>query len=74
VIVSGEVDLGMKRTDYQNTAELARWQNGDAFGVAVRRTQSHLVGKKLPAPPEKKNSPSVKVDPSRYKRLAASPS
>jgi len=73
VIVLNEVDLGMKRTNYRNTAaELAaRLQMNYAFGVQfVELSPVHLSREiKGVTAPEKEFAEIVKVDPARYKGL-----
>lgn len=73
VIVLNEVDLGMKRTDYRNTAAdlAARLKMNYAFGVQfVELSPVQLSREKESAvAPEKKLAEIIKVDPSRYKGL-----
>jgi endonuclease/exonuclease/phosphatase family metal-dependent hydrolase len=73
VIILNEVDLGMKRTNYRNTAaELAaRLKMNYAFGVQfVELSPVHLSQEKTAADaPEKELAEIIKVDPSRYKGL-----
>ena len=73
VIILNEVDLGMKRTDYRNTAaELAAaLKMNYAFGVQfVELSPVHLSQGKMGANAEEKEiSELIKVDSSRYKGL-----
>jgi hypothetical protein len=73
VIILNEVDLGMKRTDYRNTAaELAaRLKMNYAFGVQfIELSPVHLSQEKPPPTRRKKNSPKLSKLTRAVKRLA----
>jgi len=73
VIVLNEVDLGMKRTGYRNTAHelAARLKMNYAFGVQFVELSPVYLSREIKGAtaPEKELAEIVKVDPARYKGL-----